>query len=167
MRFETAREEDFDLIYQMMLRAKEKLITEGIFQWGATYPKPEMLLSDLQKGYTSLVFDDSGNKIAFFTYNYLCEDDAHEHVKWLNPGDKWVFLHRLCIDPKYQSAGNGKRIVALFEEMVAPSVDSIRVDVFSTNQKAIHIYEKYGFQRLAECMCDRGMFYAYEKLLKS
>ena len=43
---------------------------------------------------------------------------------------------------------------------------SIRIDVFSTNKQATHIYEKFGYRRLGSAFCDRGLFYIYEKLLQ-
>lgn len=163
MNFMKATENDFDLVYDMMIRAREKLKREGIFQWDHRYPKPEMIRNDLINGYTSLVMD--GDKIiAFFTSNSICEDDVHDNTRWLYDGSLWIILHRLCVDPLFQEKGIGQKILNKFEEeCLENGYESIRIDVFSTNMTAIHIYEKYGYTRVGEAVCERGLFFIYEK----
>ena len=166
MEFIKANINDFDLIYSMMLRARDKLFSEKIFQWDERYPRPEMIKNDLENGYTSLV-KDKGNIVAFFTSNSICEDDVHDHIFWLNNDNSWIILHRLCVEPSLQANGIGQKILELFErESKNKGFSSIRIDVFSTNQVAIHIYEKYGYTRVGEAVCERGSFYIYEKILK-
>ena len=165
MKFEKADVSQFDLVYSMMLRAREKLFSENCFQWDERYPKPQMIRYDLEHGYTSLVTED-GNVVGFFTSNSVCEDDVHGHIVWSYDGDEWVILHRLCIDPVYQSHGLGQRILQRFEQQSKEQgFKSVRIDVFSTNAKAIHIYEKFGYKRLGEALCERGLFYIYDKIL--
>ena len=157
---------DFDLVYNMMLRARKRLYEEGIFQWDERYPKAEMIHYDLSKGYTSLVKSDKGKIVAFFTSNSICEDDVHGHINWIYNGDKWVILHRLCVEPKYQDLGIGQQILRLFEsDSIEKGFESIRIDVFSTNLKAIHIYEKFDYCRVGEAICERGSFFVYEKMI--
>lgn len=165
MDFIKADEKDFSFIYEMMLRAREKLFSEQIFQWDERYPKPEMIKSDLQNGYTSLV-NLKGCIVGFFTSNSICEDDVHKDINWSYDGNNWIILHRLCIEPEYQNGGLGQRILAKFEEQSAGNgFESVRIDVFSTNKKAIHIYEKFKYIRIGEAVCERGPFYIYEKKL--
>ncbi len=165
MEFLNAKLSDFDVVYEMMLRAKERLFQEKIYQWDERYPKKEMIINDLTNGYTTLVRDN--NKIvAFFTSNSICEDDVHNDIEWSYIGDNWVILHRLCIDPIYQNGGLGQKILQKFEtEKKKEKFDSIRIDVFSTNEKAIHIYEKFGYKRVGEATCERGLFYIYDKII--
>ena len=165
MNFIKADKSNFDLVYDMMVRAREKLHKEGIFQWDYRYPKPDMIRNDLINGYTSLV-SDGDNIVAFFTSNSICEDDVHDNTKWLYDGTLWIILHRLCVDPLFQGQGIGQRILKMFEaECFDKGYVSIRIDVFSTNKTAIYIYEKYGYIRVGEAMCERGLFYIYEKQL--
>lgn len=165
MNFKKASIDDFELICKMMVDARKKSWDEGVFQWNENYPTATMIKGDLEKGYTYLVYDE-GKIVAFFTTNSICEDDVHDHIKWLNEGDNWVILHRLCVDTGAQGNKIGQRILALFEkEKIEEGFDSIRIDVFSTNAAAIHIYEKFGYILLGNATCDRGMFYIYEKML--
>ena len=102
MKFIKAVENDFDLVYNMMLRAREKLFSEKIFQWDERYPKPGMIKNDIIHGYTFLVKVDE-RIVAFFTSNSICEDNVHAEIHWIYLGDKWVILHGLCVDPIYQN----------------------------------------------------------------
>ena len=166
MDFANATDNEFDIVYAMMLRAKERLFEEHVYQWDERYPKKEMILNDLKNGYTTLV-KENDNIVAFFTSNSICEDDVHDNVKWSYNGDNWVILHRLCIDPLYQNKGLGQKILEKFEaEKKIEKFDSIRIDVFSTNDKAIHIYEKFCYKRVGEAECERGLFYIYDKILQ-
>ena len=166
MEFVLAKEKDFDLIYDMMLRAKADLIAAGIFQWNDDYPSAEMLLSDIRNSYTYLVKEE-GRTLAFFTSNSICEDDVHDHIKWLYPDSNYLILHRLCVEPQRQGQGIGQRILEQFEKRAqADGYDSIRIDVFATNETAIHIYEKFGYTRVGEAVCERGLFYIYERRLR-
>lgn len=163
MEFIKANESYYDLVYDMLIKARNKLFEEGIFQWDHRYPKPDMIRSDLINGYTSVV-RELERLIAFFTSNSICEDDIHNEINWLYNGDRWVILHRLCVDPHYQGNGVGQKILEKFEQQcIADKYESIRIDVFSTNQAAIHIYEKHGYSRVGSAVCERGPFYVYEK----
>ena len=165
MNFIQAQERDFNLVYEMMIRAREKLFSEKIYQWDERYPKPDMIKNDLLNGYTSLVRLE-GKTIAFFTSNSICEDDVHNNINWIYNGNKWIILHRLCIDPDYQNDGLGQQILKKFEnQSKKDGFESIRIDVFSTNNKAIHIYEKFKYKRVGIAVCERGPFYIYEKQL--
>lgn len=166
MEFVKARLRDFESIMLLLNRAKDKLIAEHIYQWDERYPKPEMIMSDIRNGYTYLVLIEN-KMIGFYTSNSICEDDVHEDINWLYSGDKWIILHRLCIDPHHQDNGLGQSIVLKYEEVAQKhGFFSSRIDVFATNEKAIHIYEKLGYVRVGNAMCERGPFFIYEKMLK-
>ena len=163
--FEIADKNDIELIYSMMERAKKKSCEQGIFQWTETYPTFSMISGDILNAYTEKILSD-GVCIGFFTSNSICEDDVHNNIKWINNRGDWVILHRLCIDPNYQNQGFATKVLHKFEaRAISRGYKSIRIDVFSTNAQAIHIYEKSGYVRVGHAFCDRGKFYIYEKLI--
>ncbi len=164
LQYRIADKDDIIIIYEMMLAAKSHSESQGIYQWDDNYPTIAMLEHDVMKGDTRLVYNDN-QCVAFYTSNSVCEDDVHGHINWLNPNESWVFFHRLCVDPKFQDKGIGTRIVKNFIELNMEQFDSIRIDVFSTNAKALHIYEQLGFTNLGVAYCERGAFYVLEKMI--
>lgn len=163
--FSVATQAETAEIYAMMERAKTFACEQGIYQWTESYPTYNMIFDDIKNSYTEII-KVNGKNIGFFTSNSICEDDVHDNIKWLNEGSKWIILHRLCIDPSYQNKGFGTMVIEKFEKRaVLKGYKSIRIDVFSTNAQAIHIYEKFGYSRLGSAFCDRGKFYIYEKLI--
>lgn len=163
--FSQATEQDVSEIYSMMERAKAHSFEQGIYQWTETYPTYNMIYGDIKNSYTETI-KIKGKIIGFFTSNSICEDDVHNHIHWLNENN-WIILHRLCIDPPFQNKGLWTMVLRKFEERsLSRGYNSIRIDVFSTNLQAIHIYEKFGYTRLGYAFCDRGKFYIYEKLIK-
>lgn len=165
LEFIKAETTDFDAIFEMMKRAKAKSYEEGVFQWDDKYPNADTLYTDIVNSNMYLI-KEGENTVGFFVYNSSCEDDLHNDIKWLYPSDNWIFLHRMCIDPVCQGKGYGQSVIGKFISSIKQAgYNSIRLDVFSTNQAAIHIYEKFGFRRVWECLCYRGTFYVYEMKL--
>lgn len=162
--FSVATQDETPEIYAMMERAKAHSCEQGIYQWTETYPTYNMIYEDIKNSYTEII-KANGKNIGFFTSNSICEDNVHDHIQWLNKDNSWIILHRLCVDPPYQNKGFGTTILEKFEtRSFNRGYKSIRIDVFSTNAQAIHIYEKFGYTRLGHAFCDRGKFYIYEKL---
>lgn len=158
-----AAESDFELIYETMKRARQKLFNEGIYQWDETYPTAQMILNDIKNRYTYLVKADE-KVVGFYTSNSIIEDDVHDNVQWIYAGEKWIVLHRLCVDVDVQGKGIGQEILMDFEKRAKENeFESIRIDVFATNKAAIHIYEKFGYTLVGDAACDRGPFLIYEK----
>lgn len=165
MQIFNAVESDFETIYEMMKRARQKLFDEGIYQWDETYPTPEMILNDIKSRYTYLV-KSKKRIVGFYTSNSIIEDDVHNNIQWIYGGEKWIILHRLCVDSDAQDNGIGQEILMDFEKRAKENkYESIRIDVFSTNKTAIHIYEKFGYTLVGNAVCERGPFLIYEKLI--
>ncbi|MFA5765822.1 MAG: GNAT family N-acetyltransferase [Bacilli bacterium] len=165
MDFIKAKKSDLNLILDIIKNAILKYEKENIFQWNSSYPSEQMILGDIINEFTYLIVEGN-NIIGFFVINNICEDNVHNNVQWLNQNSTFLIIHRLCIDVKSQNKGKGtealKNIISSF---AFGKVRSVRVDVFSANFYAIHIYEKLGFTRLDEAICDRGKFYIYENIL--
>lgn len=160
-----ASKTDYQYLLELMTRTKHNLWQHNNFQWDKNYPNADILLKDILNNDTYIVMDD--NKIiGFYVSNSICEDNVHNDISWSYTGDNWIILHRLCIEPIYQHQGYGQKILSIFEKIAKKNnFASIRIDVFSTNAEAIHIYEKFGYKKVGEAYCDRGLFYIYDKLI--
>ena len=162
--FTQVDETEFDYIFSLIQKARINSEKQKVYQWDDTYPTKELVMKDIVNGDTYLVYRD-GKKVGFFVINEVCEHNDPTRIKWLNDG-KFIFLHRFCIDPDYQQAGLGSEVLAKIESDAQQNgAKSVKLDVFSTNAHAIYIYEKSGYKKMGEDLCNRGTFYIYEKLL--
>ena len=162
--FIKAEVKDFDCIFSIIKKVRLNSEKENVFQWDDTYPTKEIVLNDIAAEHTFFIYEDN-KKVGFLVLNNKCEHNDPNRIKWLNNG-KFLFLHRFCIDPDFQKSGLGTNVLKKIEtDAIADNVLSIRLDVFSTNEHAIYLYEKLGYAKLGEDLCNRGIFYIYEKLL--
>lgn len=78
----------------------------------------------------------------------------------------YKIIHRLCVNPAFQNKGVGTATVNYIEKQVKnENTKSIRLDVFSKNPQAIHLYEKFGYKKVGEADWRKGRFYLMEKIL--
>lgn len=83
---------------------------------------------------------------------------------WHTPGEPFRVVHRLCVDPACQGQGVGRQTMQHIEEMVwAAGIHVICLDVFSSNPKALALYENMGYCRVGHADWRKGRFYLMEK----
>ena len=77
-----------------------------------------------------------------------------------------MVLHRLCVHPDFQGQGVARQAMDYLEnEVRARGIQTIRLDAFSQNPTALHLYESRGYQKAGEISYRKGLFYLYEKKL--
>ena len=157
---------DIDDIVRIIDQAKAYLKGQGIDQWQDGYPNKEVLLEDIQQGY-SYVLED-GHIIGTMSFKVADDPDyARIDGKWLCEGSYGV-IHRIVIDDKYKGEGRAKELLEYAIKGCREShVISLRIDTHQDNRSMRRFLEKNGF---IEC----GMIYiggvspriAYERCLE-
>jgi RimJ/RimL family protein N-acetyltransferase len=63
-----------------------------------------------------------------------------------------IHFGRICIDPKFQSLGLGKSIILSILSALKNKTDInlVKLEVLSSNQRALNLYSKLGFKRHLE-----------------
>lgn len=135
------------------------------------HPTDEMLLDDIRSGVMYTCQAD-GEIICAFVLTPCQGNDYHDTAWELDLEDEQVaVVHLLCVNPKYQRQGIGKRTmahaIALAEQM---GKKAIRLDALACNIPAHRLYESLGFQRrgTAHWFADNvgwTDFYLFEHLL--
>ena len=86
------------------------------------------------------------SKPQFYIINYLGED-----IGYFRTSDHDLINKRICIgcdiEPRYTGKGYGYLAYRVFLEFLFDKLDlnKIYLEVLSTNERAIHLYEKLGF----------------------
>lgn len=164
--FRKARHQDFDAIWQIFSSAIVHMNEQGIEQWDEIYPDKDIILDDIKNQQMYLLIEkDVPVSAVVLNEN---QDEQYAALPWRYTGEKTAVIHRLCVSPSRQGKGWGKQTVQLAEgEFTRQGYTCVRLDAFSQNPFALHLYESLGYERVGEMLQFRkGKFYCYEKRLR-
>ncbi len=142
-------------------RVVAQMNADGLDQWDAFYPSPEILEGDIASG-GMYVLARGNAVIAACTVNGY-QDAEYADGAWVCRAPNIAVLHRFCVDPAYAHIGTGRHMLALCEEIAKKTNAAIRLDAFSQNARALRFYERAGYVRRGETHFRKGKFYLYEK----
>lgn len=164
--FRAAVKGDLPEIAALIRAAVDAMEAQGIFQWDSVYPSEEVFLDDVEKGQLYAVEDTStADAAAVYVVNCEC-DEQYRNADWKGPDDSFRVIHRLCVHPKYQHRGLGKKILDHIEaDLRRQGVRAIRLDAFSRNPYALSMYRSQGYTMTGTADWRKGRFYLMEKLL--
>lgn len=156
--------DDLDNVVEMFSLAVNDMNNRGIYQWDDIYPNVDVLNSDIEN--KQMYLGVSQDKIiCAFVINFQC-DDEYKKAKWKYPKSSYMIIHRLCVNPNYQNIGIGMKSMLKIEDMVKKmDIESIRLDAFTENPKAIRLYEKLGYSIIGYADWRKGRFALMEKKL--
>lgn len=162
LQFRPAMPEDLDALAQMYGAAIEEMRRQGIDQWDERYPDRQILAEDIDAGEMTLGFLDGALACAY-VMNREC-DPEYADGAWAHPGADFRVLHRLCVDPALQGRGIARQAVGHMEARAhEQGVNCVRLDVFSENPCALHLYRRLGYHPAGEVRFRKGMFHLMEK----
>lgn len=164
MQYRLATKEDLPQICRLVKSAIEHMQNQGIDQWDELYPTAKDFENDINQNALYAAVD--GDKIiGVYVINQDCDEEYHA-CTWQNPSQTACILHRLCLLPDYQHKGMGSEILSqIHAQAKSMGYSSIRLDVFSKNNRALKLYEKHGYQRRGSAHWRKGLFFIMEKTL--
>ena len=142
--------EDFDRVAQFYRDAIDQ--TPEMERFGrwiyGLHPTDGMILDYIRSG-VMYTCQGGGEIFCAFALTPSQGSDYHDTAWGLNLEDEQVaVVHLLCVNPKYQHQGIGKRAmahaIALAEQM---EKKAIRLDALSSNTPAHRLYESLDFER--------------------
>ena len=162
MEYQLGKPEQLDDICSLIAAAVKTMENQGILQWDELYPTREDFAEDISKG-TLYTVREKDTLIAIYVISTEC-DSAYLNGKWEYGEKTACILHRLCVSPTVQNQGIGTAVLKHIEKQVKDlGFESIRLDVFSKNPKAMKLYEKNGYQRRGYADWRKGRFWLMEK----
>ena len=154
--------EDLDSVFAMIEAAKAAMRSGGIDQWDEEYPTQADFARDIETG-TLFMVTENGEPAAVYVISEEAEEE-YDKCSWENANP--CMLHRFCVSPDRQNRGLGKLILDRIEKQLSGmGYDSVRLDVFSKNPGALHLYEKSGYVRRGSADWRKGRFWLMEKKL--
>lgn len=131
--------EEINSIY---LTCRDQLFKNGIFQWDDQYPNKEYFQECIEDK-SLYVFTRDSEILGHVVLNEW-EAKEWDAIPW--SGENPLIVHSLMINPLVQGKGLGKEFLGLCEQVaVEKGYDSIRLDAYSGNERAISLYKKLGY----------------------
>lgn len=164
--FRQASLHDFPAVWEVVNKAREKMLASGRTQWSATYPSEEIIRKDIENetGYV-LCSDDT---IAAFGVVAFNGEPVYENIKGKWQSDyPYVVIHRLAVQPSLQGHGLSRLFLENVIEMCqAEGIKSIKVDTANENTEMIGLLSAMGFSFCGTVYYEgHGKRVAFEKVL--
>ena len=152
-----AKQSEINIIHQLSIKAKKKMVAEGLNQWIGNYPPLEQFESDyLNEGL--YVYID--NQIIRASISVLAENDMpYKELKWAS--DDALVVHRLFVDPDYQYKGIGKLLFTKAIELGRINQKNIKVDTHPDNLKMQNLILKMQFKYIGYIKSINRLAYEY------
>ncbi|WP_058303114.1 GNAT family N-acetyltransferase [Gorillibacterium timonense] len=141
--------EDLSDIMQLFRSCRWSMEADGIFQWNDYYPNPDVIQEDHEKG-TLYVYKLDEIIVGVVTFD---EEQAEEYgqLDWTYDGGRAIVIHRLAVHPRYQGQGIARKLMDFAETTAFQcGYESVRLDAYSGNERALRLYDKLGYKHRGE-----------------
>lgn len=147
MIFRKSTEKDLKEIMEVINGAKELLKGNKVDQWQSGYPNEEVILEDIEKGY-SYILEENGIILGTTALSFDGED-TYEKIyegQWLSNGSYGV-IHRIAVNRNVKVKGIGTEIIKKSEEIcLDKGIRNIKIDTHEDNITMQRLLEKNKFK---------------------
>ena len=164
MEFKSPSLEDLPEPMTLYRAATRHMDVNGIPQWDEIYPAESFIRDDITSGQMRVGIVEGRIAVAYALEE--CRTGDYEDAAWRYEEPVFVVLHRLCVHPDFQGKGVAKAAMDELEaDVLSRGIYAVRLDAFSRNPVALHLYESRGYEKAGEITYRKGLFYLYEKKL--
>jgi ribosomal protein S18 acetylase RimI-like enzyme len=158
---------DLENIMLMYKSCVAGMIANGIDQWDESYPNAEVIMEDL---IAQTYFAAIENEIIIAGINIdQNQDDTYLALDWKDKKNQFLVVHRLAVKVEFWNDGIGKSLMLFTENLVTEKgLNSIRLDTYSGNPKAMEFYRRLGYRELGTINLkpNKNEYYCFEKIIK-
>jgi Acetyltransferases len=167
MKIIKAAESHLDEIVSLCKECSQNMVNNLIDQWDEVYPNKEIFLDDIRNDSLYIAFSDNPEELVACIVLNEYQDPEYKEIKWnYYDSEKIAVIHRLMVHPKYEGKGISQSLVCYIEMLAKESqYDSIRLDVFADNLRAVSFYKKLGYVVAGKVIFRKGEFFCCEKLI--
>ena len=165
MNYSKATLNQTDKVFSVYSAAVKHMEQQGIHQWDEIYPDLQIITEDISKN--QMYIGTIGEKIAVCFVLSEEYDEEYKNGKWQHPDSRFCVIHRLCVNPEFQSQGIATKTMEYIEKMCKETgYDSIRLDCFTENPYSRRLYDKAGYSVVGYADWRKGRFELREKYIK-
>lgn len=165
--FRKAKPEDQNQIWDILQTGIKRRKAEGSNQWQDGYPNPDVVNSDIEKGYGYVLTD--GEAVIGYCAILINDEPEYDRLRgeWLSNED-FVVYHRVAIHENYLGKGlAGKMLLHIEEFAKANNIRSLKADTNFDNIGMLKLFEKQGYSYCGEVTFRGSVRKAFEKVLTS
>ena len=158
---------DLKNIMKMYKSCVTGMVENGIDQWDETYPNDEIISEDLNVG-TYYIAEINGTIIGGVNIDKN-QDDTYLAIDWEDKKNQFLVVHRLAVKVEFWNDGIGKSLMLFTENLVTEKgLNSIRLDTYSGNPKAMEFYIRLGYRELGtiDLKPNKDKYHCFEKIIK-
>ena len=158
---------DLENIMLMYKSCVAGMIANGIDQWDESYPNAKVIMEDL---IAQTYFVAIENEIIIAGINIdQNQDETYLALDWEDKKNQFLVVHRLAVKVEFWNNGIGKSIMLFTENLVTEKgLNSIRLDTYSGNPKAMEFYRRLGYRELGtiDLKPNKDKYHCFEKIIK-
>jgi ribosomal protein S18 acetylase RimI-like enzyme len=158
---------DLENIMLMYKSCVAGMIANDIDQWDKSYPNAEVIMRDLI-AQTYFVAIENNIIIAGINIDQN-QDGTYLALDWEDKKNQFLVVHRLAVKVEFWNDGIGKSLMLFTENLVTEKgLNSIRLDTYSGNPKAMEFYRRLGYRELGTINLkpNKNEYYCFEKIIK-
>ena len=167
MKIRIAKISDLNNIMRMYHSCIKGMIKNGIDQWDESYPNIEIIQEDLRAN-TYYVAEINSQIIGGINIDRN-QDPTYLNISWQDKSNSFLVVHRLAVQESFWNQKVGKNLMLFTEHLVKKKrLNSIRLDTYSGNPKAMIFYKKLGYIELGTIYLkpNKNEYYCFEKIIK-
>ncbi len=139
-----ASKADIPGIMDLISACVKHMELSGIFQWNTDYPNLKVISEDVESGCLYMIKNGFGY-VAIVALNEI-QPEEYAGIRWQHSSDRSIVVHRLAVHPSFQGMGAAKKLMLHAEQLARGlRLPSIRLDTYSSNKKAVSLYERLGY----------------------
>jgi len=158
---------DLENIMLMYKSCVAGMIANDIDQWDESYPNTKIIMGDLIAQTYFVVIE---NEIIIAGINIdQNQDDTYLALDWEDKRNLFLVVHRLAVKVEFWNDGIGKSLMLFTENLVTKKgLNSIRLDTYSGNPKAMEFYRRLGYSELGtiDLKPEKDKYHCFEKIIK-
>ena len=161
-----ANTNDLEHIMFMYKSCVKGMLENNIDQWDNTYPNSEIILNDI-KAKTYFIAEVNGKIIGGVNIDEN-QDQTYLTINWKDKSNHFLVVHRLAVKKENWGDKIGKGLMQFAEELASEkNYNSIRLDTYSSNLKAIEFYKRLGYTKLGAINLkpNKKKYYCFEKII--
>jgi len=157
---------ELDNIMKMYKSCVSGMIKNGIDQWDETYPDNKTIFEDLDNQ-SYYVVEEKKEIIGGINIDQN-QDKTYLDINWEDKTNSFLVVHRLAVKEEFWNKKIGKDLMLFAENIVIKKgLNSIRLDTYSNNPKAMEFYRRLGYRKLGSINLkpNKNEYYCFEKII--